>query len=71
VRINLRTDSTFVHAETLQGVHESWKPLKVSEKEKLRRDSAFTHLLYLQRSQRSQRPKELFEEFRVPKAQEE
>jgi hypothetical protein len=57
-----------VHAETLQGVHESWKPIKVSEKEKLRRDSAFMHLLYLQRSQR---PKELFEEFRVPKAQEE
>jgi hypothetical protein len=30
-------------AETLQGVQESWKPLKVSEKFKLRRASAFTH----------------------------
>jgi hypothetical protein len=28
-------------AETLQGVKESWKPLKVPEKVKLRRASAF------------------------------
>jgi hypothetical protein len=68
VRINLRTDSTFVHAETLQGVQESWKPLKVSEKVKLRRVSAFTHKVVAARSAEAT---ELLEEFIVFKAQEE
>ena len=49
-------------AETLQGVQESWKPLKVLEKVKLRRASAFTHKVVAARSAEAT---ELLEEFRV------
>jgi hypothetical protein len=57
-----------VRAETLQGVQESWKPLKVPEKVKLRRASAFMHKAIAARSAEAT---ELLEEFRVFKAQEE
>ena len=55
-------------AETLQGVKESWKPLKVPEKVKLKRVSSFMHKIVAARSAEAT---ELLEEFRVFKAQEE
>ena len=57
-----------MHAETLQGVQESWKPLKVLEKVNLRRASAFMHRAIAERGAEAT---ELLEEFRVFKAQEE
>jgi hypothetical protein len=57
-----------VRLETLQGVQESWKPLKVPEKVNLKREDAFTHKVVATRSAEAI---ELLEEFRVFKAQEE
>ena len=57
-----------MRAETLQGVKESWKPLKVSKKVKLRRASDFMHKAIAARSTEA---KKLHEEFIVFKAQEE
>jgi hypothetical protein len=57
-----------MHAETLQGVQESWKPLKVPEKVKLRRVSDFMHKAI---DVRSVEDTKILEEFRVFEAQEE
>ena len=57
-----------MHAKTLQGVQESWKPLKVPEKFKLRRASDFTHKTIVARSTEAT---EVLEEFIVFKSQEE
>jgi hypothetical protein len=57
-----------MRTETLQGVQESWKPLKVLEKVKLRRVSDFMHKAIAARSAETT---ELLEEFRVFKPQEE